>query len=230
MTGVAIVVCLFPAVAAAPPPGRLDLEPEELRPGLVAEYRSLAEPTATTDPGRAEAGVPPRPVQPAPAPPARAVRGRLVRGDRTPRARAGLVLGLRRRRGDRDGGRRHGPGRPGRVGREPGGGKGAASAAAGLLPADGPVPVAGGRAGPASALVGGAGVRPGAAAGLAPRAHRRATHARRSEGGTRRPGADRRRPVRLRPLSPGRVPRRVATRRRGRRWPTPGAASARRGC
>jgi mono/diheme cytochrome c family protein/glucose/arabinose dehydrogenase len=46
MTGMAIVVCLFPALAAAPPPGRLDLEPEELRPGLVAEYRSLAEPTA----------------------------------------------------------------------------------------------------------------------------------------------------------------------------------------
>src|SRR5688572_25730934 len=46
MTGVAIVVCLFPVVAAAAPPGRLDLEPEELRPGLVAEYRSLADPQA----------------------------------------------------------------------------------------------------------------------------------------------------------------------------------------
>ena len=47
MTGVVIAVCLLPALAAADPPGRLDLEPEDLRPGLVAEYRSLADPKAT---------------------------------------------------------------------------------------------------------------------------------------------------------------------------------------
>src|SRR5262249_32625488 len=33
--------------AADPPAGRLDLEPEDLRPGLVAELRSLVDPKAT---------------------------------------------------------------------------------------------------------------------------------------------------------------------------------------
>jgi hypothetical protein len=50
MTRVAMTACLFltPAPAAGgQPPGRLDLEPGDLRPGLVAEYRSPADPRAT---------------------------------------------------------------------------------------------------------------------------------------------------------------------------------------
>src|SRR5207248_4715216 len=42
MTGLALL-CLLPGVGANPP-GPLDLEPGDLRPGLVAEYRSLADP------------------------------------------------------------------------------------------------------------------------------------------------------------------------------------------
>ena len=48
MSDVAVMVCLLLSPASAdPPPGRLDLEPEDVRPGLVAKYRSLADPSAT---------------------------------------------------------------------------------------------------------------------------------------------------------------------------------------
>jgi mono/diheme cytochrome c family protein/cytochrome c551/c552 len=42
MTGLALL-CLLPGLGA-PPPGRLDLEPGDLRPGLAAEYRSQTDP------------------------------------------------------------------------------------------------------------------------------------------------------------------------------------------
>ncbi|MDB5306105.1 MAG: Cytochrome c [Gemmataceae bacterium] len=47
MTSASLVLCLLPAAPADNPPGRLDLEPGELRPGLVAEYRTLTDQPAT---------------------------------------------------------------------------------------------------------------------------------------------------------------------------------------
>ena len=74
MLNAALIVCLIVA-AQEKGRGRLELEPGDLQPGLVAEYRSLVEKDASRSPRRAEAGVLPRPVQPAPAHPAGAVRG-----------------------------------------------------------------------------------------------------------------------------------------------------------
>src|SRR5215217_6538033 len=42
----ALLLSLLPAAPAAGP-GRLDLEPDDLKPGLVAAYRSLSDPQAT---------------------------------------------------------------------------------------------------------------------------------------------------------------------------------------
>ena len=53
--------------AADPPSGRLDLDAEDVRPGLVAEYRSIADPKASVTRMEAEAGLHTWQLQPASA-------------------------------------------------------------------------------------------------------------------------------------------------------------------
>ena len=100
-------------------------------------------------------------------------------------------------------------------------GEGAAQARAGALHVRGEVPVARGRAGAAAALVGGRGVRPRAAAGVAARPPRGELAASVKADRDAAARADARRATRLRPLSRERIP--------GRDRPAAGAVAGGRG-